>query len=349
MAPECWAEDEFNRNEPNYRAKNVKLREMLNRVERALMDVEVEGVQVSIPTLKRMVDNAIKSKISEVTFNDVIDEYITTLRSEGTKTNYRMIKAIVAKYAGDGVRVGDIDKEWMRGLELYYRRKGRKINTIWAYASRVRAVVNYALDKEYLQVDHLRGYKLKKEATRKRALSVDELREIIRCDVTPRQEIWRDVFVLMFYLVGINSVDLLTLPPLKGDRINYRRAKTGKMYDIKIEPEAMAIINKYRGKVNMLSVLDRIKAGSFGIVITRYLRMLKRKETGEVICPDMSPYWARHTWATIAAELDIPMETISAALGHSTGGVTSVYIKFNHKKVDEANRRVIDYVLYNKR
>lgn len=56
-------------------------------------------------------------------------------------------------------------------------------------------------------------------------------------------------------------------------------------------------------------------------------------------------YKARHSWATLAAELDIPKETISAGLGHEIGSdVTSIYIKFDQKKVDDANRRVIDYV-----
>jgi hypothetical protein len=43
--------------------------------------------------------------------------------------------------------------------------------------------------------------------------------------------------------------------------------------------------------------------------------------------------------------LDTPKETISAALGHNIGSdVTSIYIKFDLKKVDDANRRVIDYM-----
>ncbi len=60
--------------------------------------------------------------------------------------------------------------------------------------------------------------------------------------------------------------------------------------------------------------------------------------------PDMSTYWARHTWATIAASLDIPKETIAAALGHGGNTVTDIYIDFDQKKVDKANRKVIDYV-----
>ena len=65
--------------------------------------------------------------------------------------------------------------------------------------------------------------------------------------------------------------------------------------------------------------------------------------------PELTTYWARHTWATIAASLDIPNETIAAALGHGYGNrITAIYIDFDRRKVDKANRRVIDWVLYGK-
>ena len=59
----------------------------------------------------------------------------------------------------------------------------------------------------------------------------------------------------------------------------------------------------------------------------------------------------RHTWGTIAYELGISDDTISQALGHQGSGarVTEVYIRRNMDKVDEANRRVLDWVLYGKR
>lgn len=67
------------------------------------------------------------------------------------------------------------------------------------------------------------------------------------------------------------------------------------------------------------------------------------------VCSELTTYWARHSWATVAAELDIPKETIAAGLGHNIGSpITSIYIDFNLKKVDKANRKIIDYVLYNK-
>ena len=65
--------------------------------------------------------------------------------------------------------------------------------------------------------------------------------------------------------------------------------------------------------------------------------------------PAITSYWARYSWATYAADLDIPKDTISEALGHSHGAkVTGVYIKYNRDNVDAANRKVIDYVLNGK-
>ncbi|MBE5033203.1 tyrosine-type recombinase/integrase [Rikenellaceae bacterium DSM 108975] len=47
---------------------------------------------------------------------------------------------------------------------------------------------------------------------------------------------------------------------------------------------------------------------------------------------------SRHTWTMIAAELEIPKETIAATLGHGGNEVTDIYIRFDQKKVDRAIR-----------
>lgn len=70
------------------------------------------------------------------------------------------------------------------------------------------------------------------------------------------------------------------------------------------------------------------------------------KELGSSIgYPELTTYWARYSWATIAAQLDIPKETIAKALGHGSETVTDTYITFDYSKVDKANRAVIDYMM----
>ena len=59
----------------------------------------------------------------------------------------------------------------------------------------------------------------------------------------------------------------------------------------------------------------------------------------------LSSYTARHTWATTAYYCEIHPGIISEAMGHSSITVTETYLKpFRNKKIDEANREVVDFV-----
>ena len=101
----------------------------------------------------------------------------------------------------------------------------------------------------------------------------------------------------------------------------------------------MAIIEIYRGDKFLLNYCDSTSSyRHFYNHLSAYLR-----DQG------ISTYWARHSWATIAAEIDIPDAVISQGLGHGPENpTTEIYIDRNRKKVDEANRKIIDFVLYGK-
>ena len=155
-----------------------------------------------------------------------------------------------------------------------------------------------------------------------------------------------------------NSVDLVNLTTPKKGRVEYTRNKTHKPYSIKLEPEAQAIINKYKGKTHLLDILERVP--NYKTYFNRIGKALRKvgmvrvdgkKSTGDPILPDICMGSARTSWATIAqAELGIDRETIAAALGHHTVDVTTTYLRTDwRKKVDEANRKVLDWVFYEKR
>ena len=65
-----------------------------------------------------------------------------------------------------------------------------------------------------------------------------------------------------------------------------------------------------------------------------------------VIGREITYYWGRHTWQTWAAnELRIPGDLRSRAMGHSNNRVTDIYTEYDYTQVDEANRKLIDFVV----
>lgn len=252
-------------------------------------------------------------------------------------------------------RFEDIDFGWLERFEAFCARTASK-NARNIHLRNIRAVFNNAIDNELTNAYPFRRFKIRPEATEKRALTVEELRSVIVYPVEPYAEIYRDMFALIFMLIGINTVDLHRLTGIENGRVNFRRAKTGRLYSIKVEPEAQAIIDKYRGERGLLCIADRWRdhrnfRHQLNEALQRMGHVERRGRGGRKIIdaafPGLTSYWARHTWATIAADLDIPDAIISQALGHSgANSTTEIYIKRNLRKIDVANRRVLDYVLH---
>lgn len=306
------------------------------------------------------------------TFSVFYSEFVNQIIHPGTKGIYQLTQARMGWFAekmgiSDDWGFEDITIDWLKKFEHFLRTKhldecgkpikGVKVvstNTIAISMRNIRAVVNAAIDDELTTLYPFRKFKIKHEETAKRSLTIEDLRTLRDYPCEPHQEKYRDLFMLIFYLVGINTIDLFSLTEIRNGRIEYRRSKTGRLFSIKVEPEAQAIIDKYRGKGYLLNVLDDYaNYKDFAHRMNDNLKQVgevERKGLGgkkyrEVLFPKLSTYWARHTWATIAAELDIPDETISLALGHSSGNrVTSIYINRNQRKVDAANRKVIDFL-----
>lgn len=162
--------------------------------------------------------------------------------------------------------------------------------------------------------------------------------------------------MLMIYLRGINISDLMKLrhEDVREGRIEYRRNKTGILYSIKIEQEAKKILRKYKGKEYLLNLTEKHRY--FATAINRMLKKIghvevvgkagKHKIT-PLLPSDVSSNSARHTWATLAIEADMPKEIVSLGMGHVIGSkTTEIYIdRKQQKKIDNCNRRVIDYIL----
>lgn len=260
-----------------------------------------------------------------------------------TKEVYRHTLAKLRAFTGDApLYIEDIDRVWLHGFDASI---GGKVNSRAIHLRNLRAICNFALDEELTTHYPFRKFKIRTEETRKKALTLEQVRAFL---AVPGPNEYRDVFILMLYLRGINVSDLaeLTEEDVVGGRIEYRRNKTGQLYSIKVEPEAQEILDRWKGERHLLRCFDRYKEPhDYNRRMREALKKMKRPD-GTLIEKDCSSNWARHTWATMCAELDVPDPTISLGMGHRIAGhrTTAIYIKRDQRKVDEANRKVIDYI-----
>lgn len=353
---ENWDVNQYGKSEPNHKAKNIALRSMMNKAEDVIYCLEREDrlKAVTDNKLKELIEAAISNKmVKERTVVSCFDEFIATKNKRSTIETYESTKGKIIAFAGNPLFVS-IDKKWLLNFDSWMASEGLKTNSRSIHMRNLRAVFNYAIDEGVTDYYPFRKFSIKTEETRKRSLSAEQLAKLRDYPCEGYQAKYRDMFMLMFYLIGINGIDLFSAKSLNDGRLEYKRAKTGKLYSIKIEPEAMEIIQRYKGKDYLVNVLDEYAyykdfMHRMGIGLKKIGECERKGRGGKKVItplfPDISSYWARHTWATIAANLDIPKETISAALGHEIGSsVTSIYIRYDQAKVDEANRKVIDYV-----
>lgn len=283
-------------------------------------------------------------------FKPFFEKTIEAHRTEGTRHLMRStLGALEAWHSSlDSVTFEDVTRQWLDDFMGWcISVRGNKGNTRASHLRMIRLVVNAAIDAGLTTNYPFRRYRIKTEQTAKRSLEPSSLRALwslqpADCYTARALDMWRLIFLLM----GINIKDLanLKVSDYSGGRLSYRRAKTGRLYDIKVEPEAAALIERYRspGGELLLDLLDRFSCvHSANSRINHYLRVLPGYE-------GLTTYWARHSWATTASVLDIPKETIAAGLGHGGTTVTDIYINFDRSKVDVANRRIIDFVLSGK-
>lgn len=246
----------------------------------------------------------------------------------------------------DNLGFSDLNVGWLDRFDSFLAKTSPKKNARNIHFRNIRAVFNDARRKEITTCYPFLNYAIHPEPTRHKALPVEQLRTLFNAEVAPWQQKYLDFFKISFMLIGINTEDLLHATVIDGDRLSYTRAKTNKPYSIKVEPECMELIRKYRGKKYLLNIMDTYARTAHW---TSKVNNELKKICEPLGLPPISMYWARHSWITMATNLDIPDRTVSAAAGHSSHSVTEIYIDFDRAKIDRANRKVLDYVLYDKK
>lgn len=319
----------------------------------------------------------LRDKDEDIDFIKFCDQYIERTRKEGrtgTANNHRKIRnSLVDYFNRSAVSIKEINSNMLMAYERYMRsertmtrinqlgnevttkEKGLSDSGLHNQMRDLRTLFNAAIDhynNEDLGIYRIKHYPFKKykvgspPLTKKRNNTLEQVLTIRDCVTIPesRAELAKELYMLSFYLCGINAVDLyqITERDVRNGRLDYNRSKTqGKRKDnafisIKIVDEATPLLEKYLGKLR-----ERYSsANALNWALCKGMEQL-RKLTG---IPELTLYWARHTFANTARnDCRMSKDDVALALNHVDEGnrTTDIYIAKDWKIVDDVQRKVI--------
>lgn len=373
MLPTCikvsadqWLKDTII-NHPRAKQWNSLLRLRLADITSELLQLEVTGSlgSMTVEQIKTRLMACIGHETNEmVTFLDMFNDKVSKFTNAGTisiwKNTLNRIAAFCEEkgYNLESLRFQDMSVEWMEEFDSFLAKTAPKPNARAINHRNIRTVFNHAKKRRKMDIPYpFAEYKIKHQETAHIDLSIEQTRKLATYPLTEDHIIkYRDIFLLMIYLRGINAADLFDAKKdqIVNGRLEYYRKKTGAFCSVKLEPEAKALIKKYAGNDYIIDIAEKWKDPK------NYLRKMDKglkkigpvtiekrgKKTYHGLFQRISSNSARHTWGSLLFELGYSIDTASDGLTHKHGSrTTNIYIhKRQQKIVDMANREMIDYI-----
>lgn len=276
-----------------------------------------------------------------LTFAQILDEFAATHtgRSREFYTTTRRA-CMLSDRQFESRSIEEINNAWLQRFRISCSAHGNCTNTINIRLRCIRAVFNYARKMEYTTLYPFVHEKIKNTDIIRHDLTNEQIITLMTAPVPPELSLSVTACRLIFYLIGINCKDFygLSADNIRNGRVEYIRAKTHKVYSIEVQPEAHEILTNTSAYLQPRAYRSH----------RDYLKRLNRDLAAfckAVDIPVITTNWLRHSWATFAWRIGIPIDTISLALGHSFGlSVTNGYIQKNLSAADKANRLVLDTI-----
>jgi len=333
---------------PNHRQLNIELKRLILDAEERIYSLQGMVNKVDVNYIKE----AISSKAVVVDVFEYIDKTIEQFKLEGknsSKESYETLKTKLKEYyPGSTLSFYTIDYKFLN--EFYaHMIKTIKVNSTAVMFRNLRALYNKGINEGIIGLEFypFRKFKIKTEKPAKKNLPAEVIKKIATVKLDPKYELARDIFMLSFYTMGMNLIDMYNLQKtdIIMNRLDYQRAKTHQPISMDIQPEAWAIINKYLNKKGKYLL-------NFYLTYTNYRNLNKRINTdlktiakGLGIQRNISFYFCRHSVASIGISIGINRDVIGKVLSHSSGSITDVYTSYDPAIIDKANRKIIDYIL----
>ncbi|MBQ3187986.1 MAG: site-specific integrase [Bacteroidaceae bacterium] len=272
-----------------------------------------------------------------------------------TSETYRCtLKSFMQFREDKDVLLEDVDSDLMLMYEAYLR--GRRLikNSTSFYMRILRAVYNRAVEKDLTtNRNPFKHVYTGIDKTVKRAIPLKAIKQIKNLDLSlqPSLDFARDMFLFSFYTRGMSFIDMAYLKKkdLSNGILSYRRRKTGQRLFIRWEKCMQEIVEKYDSPLSdyLLPVIkpfseidERSQYQNAMCLINR-----KLKEIGKMIGLQLplTMYVARHSWASVAKNKNVPISVISEGMGHDSEMTTQIYLaSLDTAIVDTANKMILN-------
>ncbi|HWS01386.1 MAG TPA: site-specific integrase, partial [Prolixibacteraceae bacterium] len=277
-------------------SKNVRLTQIISACNVKMVHNQDKVDRMDVQALKKFLLS--EAEVVETNFFSYSQKIIEHYKSLGRKKSAELMESTLGKikdfHGSSSLEFSDIKVRWLEQFEAWCLRTPKKVhgrkkcteltqtmtlNGVAVYLRNIRTLLNHAISDELTENYPFKKYKIKIEDTLNRNLTTDAV-QAIRDYTTEdkREQIARDFFMLQFYLQGINTIDLFWMTPDKvvGNRLQYKRSKTDRYenikHNVKIEPEAQELIDKYRGQKYLLWFADQNGNEREGWLSSRHAR-----------------------------------------------------------------------------
>lgn len=332
-------------------------RQVLQLIEGQSITINISSAIPEVMSVDMLhMDNGPFHVSSGITFLQFFNKQILQLAENGCHRTTETYRSAYHKFAcfrmQQDLTFDAIDSQLLVSFQSYLRQQNLSMNTISFYMRILRSVYHKAVEQG-LAVDcqpfsHVYTGQAK---TDKRAIGIEELRKIRALDLQDRRlQFARDLFLFSVYTRGMSFVDIAYLKQgdIRNGILTYKRRKTGQMLNICWEEAMQEIVDRYQkqhGGTYLLPIINKENGkerNQYRHVQTQVNKHLKTIAEMAGMSTKLTMYCARHSWATIARQLQIPMEVISHGMGHTHERTTEIYLKsIDIESIDQANRRII--------
>lgn len=356
--PEDFHDERLRSTFRGYKKKNSYLRRLLEKADDIIETYQVRGLTL---TLDKLVAEIFNSDSEELSIWESFDRKINSIDIKPkTAKAYNDTKNSLKRFHTDELLLGQITPEFLENYISHLRCRKSNDGGVKFFLTHLRVIVRLCakLNKKHHFINPFNEISLSKlnNKPKKRALSLNELRSLLKVDLEERPDLQESykMALFSFYCRGINFVDLIYLKwsDFSDDVMTYRRRKTGKLYRFKLLPPALNILNKYKQERTTEFVFPIIKYANldpleFEKIRERSLRKYNKdlKNVAKICKIDskISSYTLRHTYATVMKNLNISTDIISEAMGHSDLKVTQNYLKeFGNDVLDKEHEKLLD-------